>query len=176
MKSIVVIEGSESDDAKTNEFLKILRACNVKYRALTASAHVHAGQDFVDFVANLPERIIVFIGGMSLVAPGIISAMRRNMGRYDTMVFGVPTDLDARSAIEVLPLGTFALTAGLNTISLTHGIKNNALAVAQFVFMITGDTAIGEGLATWYAEMKKEKPIKEITLNTDGLIPEKEKK
>ena len=173
---IVVIEGSKSDDEKTNEFLRILEECNVRYRTLTASAHVHAGQAFVNFVENIPERIIVFIGGMSLVAPGIISGIRRNMDKFDSMVFGVPTDLDARSAVEVLPIGTFVLTAGLNTINLTHSIKNNALAVAHFVFMVTGDTDISEGLAAWYAKMKKEKPMEEIVLDKNGLIPKKEKK
>ncbi|MDD5291459.1 MAG: AIR carboxylase family protein [Patescibacteria group bacterium] len=173
---VLVIEGSESDNPKTNEFLKILEACNVKYHALVASAHVHAGQDFFNFVASLPERFIVFIGGMSLVAPGIISRTRYNMGRYDTMVFGVPTDPEARSAVEVLPQGTFVLTSGLNTVSPTHGIQNNALAVAHFVFIVTGDTDIGEGLTAWYKNMKEKKPIKKFELDKDGLIPEKEKK
>ena len=175
-EGVVVIAGSRSDDERTKEFLRILKECRVGYRTLVASAHVYAGQAFVDFVENIPERIIVFIGGMSLVAPGIISGIRRNMGRFDSMVFGVPTDSEARSAVEVLPLGTFVLTAGLNTINLTHGIKNNALAVAHFVLMVTGDKDISEGLTAWYAKLKAKKPMEEIDLDGEGFIPEREKK
>ncbi len=176
MTQVLVIEGSRTDDEKTNMFLKILRDCNVKYRVDCASAHWYAGAEYLEYVKNAAkEKIVIFIGGMSLVAPGIISAMLRNLGRHNVSVFAVPTDEAARSAIEDLPVGTPVITSGLNTVSARHSIKNSALAVAKMVFAITEDPEIGRGLEKWFRDTRNTKPLDwNMSLDKNGLIPKKE--
>lgn len=176
MTRILVIEGSRTDDEKTNAFLKILKECNVDYRVDCASVHWWAGGYYQEYVKAVSDiKIIVFIGGMSLVAPGIISAMLRNMNCYDILVFAVPTDEAARSAIEDLPVGTPVITSGLNTVSSSHSIKNSALAVAKLALTITGDDEIRQGLEKWFHKTRSKKPLDwNISLDENGLIPDKD--
>ena len=172
---VMVIQGSETDAKFSNMFLGILKACNVTYEHHTASAHWHI-ENYGPFLDAIKQDIIVFIGGMSLVAPGIISAYYRNKGLHEKQIIGIPTDVAARSACEDLPLGTPLLTPGLNTVSVSHSIQNGALAVAKLVYLITKDPKIYEGLQNWFSETRAKKKIWKTELGEDGLIPVKEEK
>lgn len=174
-KDVIVVEGSRTDDAKTNLVLEILHAVGVTYRVFAGSCHWHSAKDFESFVDDIRERFIVFIGGMELAAPGIIAARNRNNKTLHKLVIGIPTDKAARSAIENLPFGTAVLTPGLNETSVKHSIQNGALSVAQLVGMNFKPKVL-EKLNQWYAEMRDSKPLEEIELNEKRLIPIEEKK
>ena len=169
-----VLLGSESDSIYANFLLEVLRDTYVRYDVSVISCHRNAGEDFEKFVKKIEERIIVFIGGMSLAAPGIIESILRNTIKYDHIVFGVPTDKAARSAIEDLPLGTAIITSGLNEISIKHSIVNSALAVAKLAAML-GNNEVFSGLADWYSKTNEKKPIIPSVKLANGLIPEKNK-
>jgi len=168
-KDVIVIEGSRTDDKKTNLVLEILHAVGVTYRVFAGSCHWHTAKEFEDFVDNIKERLIVFIGGMELAAPGIIAARNRNNKTLHKLVIGIPTDKAARSAIENLPLGTAVLTPGLNETSVTHSIQNGALGVAQLAGMFSKPKIL-RNLEQWYEKTKSTKPLEEIKLNEKGLI------
>lgn len=161
MKSpqVLVIEGSRTDDKETKKFTDILDACNVSYLVDCASVDWHAGKEYSDYIQQLPEetKLIAFIGGMSLAAPGIISAELRNLSIHDVSVFGVPTDKAAQSAIEDRPVGNPLLTSGLNRTSSSHSIQNSALAVSRLALAIYKDPKIEEGLEKWFKEMREGK-------------------
>lgn len=174
LRNVMVIEGSRTDDEPTNIFLKILRDCKVTYQVKSASAHWHAGDIYTTFLLGIEEDIIVFIGGMSLVGPGLISAIYRNKLMFEKNIIGIPTDEAARSACEDLPMGVPLLTPGLNTISAKHSIINGALAVAKLVLMQTRNNDIRQGLIDWFDKTRKKKPIEDIELNKHDLITPKE--
>jgi len=161
MKSpqVLVIEGSRTDDEKTKKFTNILHACNVSYQIDCASADWHAGIAYSEYIKQLPveTKLIAFIGGMSLVAPGLISAELRNRSVHDVLVIGVPTDEAARNAIENRPLGNPLLTSGLNEISSDHSIQNSALAVAKLALSIYRDPQIHSGLEEWFKGLREGK-------------------
>lgn len=166
--SVRLILGSESDVEKGNIFLATLRESGVDCQVSIASCHRNIGGEFEKFVVGIQEKIIVMLGGMELAAPGIIESLLRNAEKFDSIVFGVPTDKAARSAIENLPQGTAIITSGLNEISLKHSIINSALAVAKLVAML-GDESVKEGLKAWYR--KNSKPVvPNVKLGEDGLI------
>lgn len=173
-KHVMVIEGSRTDDKLTNILLEVLEACNVTYGTDSASAHWNI-DEYNEYLLSIEEDIIVFIGGMSLVAPGFISALYRNKLMFEKNVIGIPTDKAARSACEDLPVGTPLLTPGLNTTSVKHSIINGALATAKLVLLVTKSSDVRQGLTDWFGEMRKEKSIEHIALNDKGLIPTKEK-
>jgi hypothetical protein len=106
---------------------------------------------------------------MSLAAPGIIRSWLISLNRHDRIVFGIPLDAAARSAIEDLPLGCPVITCGLNTVSVSHSIVNSALAIAHIIAATGWDSG---RVTQWYAENKSKKQLKhEIELDEKGLIP-----
>lgn len=173
-KHVRILLGSESDAKSANIILNILKRVGVTYRVSIISCHRHAGVIFNGFIADIEESIIVFIGGMSLAAPGLIESFLRNTEVFNRIVFAIPTDNAARSAIEDLPMGTAIITSGLNEVSLTHSLSNSALAIAKLSMMINGDSTVT--LRDYYRELGKSKPLIEKFILEDGLIPIKEKK
>ncbi len=169
MNDVRVILGSESDGNNANIILKVLRDVAVKYGVSVASCHRNSGGRFEKFTKDIKEKIIVFIGGMSLAAPGLIESILRNTNNHDYIVFGVPTDKPARSAIEDLPMGTAIITSGLNETSLEHSLTNSALAIAKLA-AILGNKEVFEGLAYWHKEIKDEKPLVPEVKLTEGLM------
>lgn len=139
MADIKFILGSETDAKDANELLKIWERLGIETEVSIGSCHWHTGDDkagFEKFIKEIREKIIVFIGGMSLAAPGIIEAINKVNNQSDKIVFAVPTDQAARSAIEDVPKGTALLTSGLNTISLKHSLFNSAVAVAKLALCL----------------------------------------
>jgi len=171
MAQVLVIEGSRTDDKNTNILLKILCECNVDYRVDCASAHWYAGLIYADYIKKIKEKIIIFIGGMSPSAPGIISAILRNLNKHDTIVIGIPADKAARSAIEDLPMGTPVLMPGFNTTSVKHSIINGGLTAAKLALAQSNNELIRDGLSDWFLNKHRKKPIERIVLNDKGLIP-----
>lgn len=170
-KKIMVrlILGSESDAEKGNIFLKVLEEVGVECRVSIASCHRNIGGEFEQTIFGISEEIIVMLGGMELAAPGIIESLLRNAENFDSIVFGIPTDRAARSAIENLPKGTAIITSGLNEISVTHSIINSALAVAKLVGMLGKKGAVEDGLRAWYK--KNSKPVVlDVKLDENSLI------
>ncbi len=165
-----VILGSKSDAGKANIALAILHQLGVRYNVNVASCHWNAGLDLHEYSVGIIEKIVMFIGGLELAAPGLLEATVRNTGRMDLLVFGVPLDKAARSALENLPPGTFVYTNGFNEIDVTHSLKNSALAVAKLAGVL-GRSEILENLKKWYEESKKGKGIeRNIELNNNGMI------
>jgi phosphoribosylcarboxyaminoimidazole (NCAIR) mutase len=169
MIRVRVIVGSESDAEKANIFLRVLKVTGIGYSVSVASCHRNAGE-LEMFVRNIDEKLIVFIGGMSLAAPGFIMSMLIWMERVGQIVFAVPLDVAARSAIEDLPVGTPVITCGLNTVSVTHSITNSALAVAHIASL--DEQFKNPDLVQWYRDNRAKKPLKEkVELDENGLIP-----
>jgi len=140
-KHLRIILGSESDIKNANIVLTIWQIFGINSAVSIGSCHWHSGDDFNEFVKSIPEDIIVFLGGMSLHAPAIIKSILFNANIF-TLVVGVPTDKSARDAIEVLPEGAGILTTGLNTISLTHSLKNAAYSIAPLIAKLNPDSGI----------------------------------
>jgi len=180
MAQIRFILGSKTDRPNANVMLAIWHILSIRAHVSIVSCHWHVGDEdlgFEAFVKSIPERLIVFIGGMSLAAPGIIETINKVSGYSDKIVFAVPTDKAARSAIEDLPMGTALLTSGLNTISLKHSLVNSAIAVAKLANLMVPP---GERrqvaqfeLKEYLSAMKEEKAIVPKVELVDGLIPEK---
>ena len=91
-KDVILILGSETDKPKANIVLKIWNKARLDYRVAIASCHRHGGGDFAAFICSISEKLIVFIGGMSLAAPGLIEVINKKADRFDAIVFGIPTD------------------------------------------------------------------------------------
>lgn len=173
-EDVILILGSKTDGQNANVVLKIWGTLGITYRVAIASCHRHGGGEFEKFINGLEKNIIVFIGGMSLAAPGLIETLNKGAKKIDILVFAIPTDKAARSAIENLPAGTAIITSGLNTISLTHSLKNNALAIAKLIAMLKKE-GVFTHLKRFYEIMNGEKPLtSEVKLNKNGLIPIKE--
>ena len=167
-----LIMGSPNDAKNANVVKAVLNSIGIECIVSQASCHRNAGDDFNAFVyKKCKERIVVFIGGMELAAPGLIASLLRNINEFYTTVFGIPTDAAARSAIENLPAGTAIITSGLNEISLTHSLTNSALSIAQLAINFSGCPELYENLKQWYINATKEKPLVEEVKLVDGLIP-----
>jgi phosphoribosylcarboxyaminoimidazole (NCAIR) mutase len=177
MPDIRFVLGSETDAKEANELLKVWNRLSIKTEVSIASCHWHAGDEgdgFEKFIKGIAERIIVFIGGMSLAAPGIIETINKVNGCCEKIVFAVPTDQAARSAIEDVPKGTALLTSGLNTVSLNHSLFNSAVAVAKLAFMAMPKGRAPEAafqLRVLLSEIRQSKPIVEKIKLANGLIP-----
>lgn len=164
-----VIMGSQSDAERTNELLTILKRLEIPYNVSVASCHRNEAE-LVQFVLSLKEQIIVFIGGMSLAAPGIIRSIYTANKVMTKIIFGIPLDVAARSAIEDLPAGTPVTTCGLNTAGFRHSLTNSALAIGH-IFAVSGNGSVTQHLSEWYDEQQKEKPLVESVGLVYGLIP-----
>lgn len=172
-----IIMGSMSDAERANELLAILKQLEIPYNVSIASCHRNEAE-LAKFVLSLKEQIIVFIGGMSLAAPGIIRSIYTANKVMTKIVFGIPLDVAARSAIEDLPAGTPVSTCGLNTAGFRHSLVNSALNIGHIV-AVAGNELVSKQLSAWYGEQQKEKPLIESVELVHGLIPipkEEEKK
>ena len=173
MKDIYLILGSKTDWENANFILKVWREIGITYTVGIASCHRHGGGDFEEFIKGIEEKLIVFIGGMSLAAPGLIETVNKKASRWNCFIFGVPTDKAARSAIEDLPKGTAIITCGLNTVSLKHGLINSALVTAKLAATLNENLAALAKITTWYYQNLKDNPlVSAIKLDENGLIPE----
>jgi phosphoribosylcarboxyaminoimidazole (NCAIR) mutase len=167
--------GSKSDWLMGNVFLKLMKELGIRVHPSIASCHWSAGNDYTEFCFNISENIIVVMGGMSLAAPGTIESMIRNFKEFGMIVFGIPLDEAALSAIQDLPPGIPVMTCGLNKKDVRASITNAALAIARIIGR--DDSNVQEKIAEYYAKKKKEKGIVEkIQLNKDGLISEPKKR
>lgn len=169
-----LILGSESDFPNANIVLAELHKRGVHCGVSVASCHWHSGtDDFINFLKNIPESIIAFLGGMSLQAPAIIEAILKNIQK-PSLVIGIPTDAAARSALEDLPALTGILTTGLNTVSVSHSLKSAGATIAKLVAFTFDDNEIWEKIAKIHRETRD--GDKRIRLDIDlenGLIPAK---
>lgn len=171
-KDCILIMGSSSDKDNANKVLKIWHEVGVDPRVAIASCHKHGGGGFAEFINGIEEKLIVFLGGMSLAAPGLIEVInKKSTERSDAIVFGIPTDAAALSAIQDLPKGTAIITSGLNQVSLTHSLVNSALATAKLAMISGQNDNIFVGLNKWYKNNVEENPlVPDMELSTDGII------
>jgi len=168
-----VNQGSKSDWKWTNKLLALFRKLGVRYAVATGSCHWGAGKEFEEHIKRFPEDVIVIIGGMSLAAPGIASALDRNAKRSGRIIMGIPLDEAAHSAIEDLPPGTPVLTCGYNRVNVEASIINAGLAIANII--ARQDSIVRDKLQRWFEEMgKKKRSVADENL-VDGLLPEPEK-
>jgi phosphoribosylcarboxyaminoimidazole (NCAIR) mutase len=176
-KDVTLILGSPSDAENGNVILRIWKSLGLTYVVACASCHRHNGpMGFHEFVDSIKTKIIAMHGGMTYAAAGDVISLLRNLGRLDTMIITIPADVEARSAIEVLPTGTAGLTPGLNTIRPKSSLENGALVIAQLAGIIYRKPQILEKLAEWYALQLKDKPLVPDVPLVNGLIPIEEKK
>ena len=164
--------GSETDAENANHVLRVWHDLHLDYVGSYLSAHRQAGAEFTGKILAMKEPIIAFMGGLSLAAPGEISGILVNNIRPEQIVFGIPTDRAARSAIENLPAGTVVLTSGLNEISPRHGFINSALAIARIANLIEPNRP---NIINWHIRFNQSKPSKKIQFDPNGLIPELKK-
>ena len=173
MEDAYLILGSKKDWKNANVILEVWRDVSMTHWVGIASSHRHGDNDFADFIRGIKERLIVFIGGQSLAAPGLIETINKKAEKWDCFVFGVPTDKAARSAIEDLPKGTAIITCGLNETSLESGLVNSALVTAKLAARLSGNLLIIPGLIKWHYQNLKENPLTPVVeLDENGLIPE----
>jgi phosphoribosylcarboxyaminoimidazole (NCAIR) mutase len=166
-----LVLGSESDAPHGNVVIDVFKKVGVRYEVRIASCHRDAGQDFIEFLEALRAPIIAYLGGMEFAAPGIAESTNRNLGILDKLVYAIPTDIAARSAIENLPMGTGIATSGLNEKLFKHSMINSALTIAKIAGML-GNRDIFHGLAKYYADLRKDKPlVSKVQLTGDGFIP-----
>jgi phosphoribosylcarboxyaminoimidazole (NCAIR) mutase len=176
-KDVTLILGSSSDAENGNVILSIWKSLELEYTVADASCHRHNGpMGFHKFIDSIKTKIIAMHGGMSYAAFGDVVSYLRNMRRLDTIVIGIPADVEARSAIEVLPTGTAGLTPGLNTIRPKSSLENGALVIAQLAGIIYNKPWILDNLADWYDRQLVEKPLVTDVPLVNGLIPIKNKK
>lgn len=170
---IHIILGSETDISNANKILRLWRRFGLDYVVSIASCHWHSGAGFDRLVSTIQEKVIAFLGGMSLQAPAIIESMEKNQGEFK-LVIGIPTDEAALSAIMDLPKGTGILTTGLNRISLSHSLENAALTIAKNLALIYGDLEIQKKILDYHREKRDgEKRIQAyLELDENGLIPD----
>jgi phosphoribosylcarboxyaminoimidazole (NCAIR) mutase len=165
-----LVLGSETDKTHGNVMLAIFREVGVQCGVTILSCDRDSGDGFEPMVASFKESLIVYVGGMDLAAPAIVGALNNNAGRLNKIIFAVPTDTAARSAIENRPMGNPIMTCGLNEISLKHSVTNSALAIARLAGML-GDQDILDRLKEWHKKFRSGKPMKENVPLLDGLIP-----
>lgn len=169
-KDVLLILGSKSDKRFANTVLETWKKVGLTYRVAIASCHKHGGGEFKGFIDGIDEKIIVFLGGMSLAAPGLIEMLRQKAGR-NAIVFGIPTDKAALSAIQDLPKGTPVSTCGLNQVNLTHSLINGALAVANMFAVLTGSEKVSGGLDLYHKATVEANPLTpNVELGSDGLL------
>lgn len=173
---VQLVLGSETDAPHGNTMIEIFKAVGVKYKVSYASCHRDAGDDLLEFLASIGAPIIAYLGGMEFAAPGVAESINRNVGHLGQLVFAIPTDKAARSAIENLPMGVGIATSGLNEISLRHSLVNSALTIAKLAAMLGNQNVLAH-LARWYIDFRKSKPlVVNVALTEKGFIPIKEKK
>jgi phosphoribosylcarboxyaminoimidazole (NCAIR) mutase len=175
MALVRLVLGSKTDAENANKILAIWKEIGLSYKVSSASCHRHGGGDFAKFVLSIKEPFIAFIGGMSLAAPGLIEVVKKKALQARYIVFAIPTDKAARSAVEDLPAITAIITSGLNTVSLSHSLKNSAVAIAKLCFLVSEDESIIDGLFKLYKKEELDKPLEEEIELVDGLIPIKKK-
>ena len=165
-----LILGSETDKDHGNVMLSVFKDVGVQCGVTILSCDRDSGDGFEPIAASFKESIIVYVGGMDLAAPAIVGALNNNTGRFDKIIFAVPTDTAARSAIENRPMGNPIMTCGLNEISIRHSVTNSALAIAKLAGML-GDRDILVRLREWHKKFRAGKPMRESVSLIDGLIP-----
>ncbi|EKE21051.1 MAG: phosphoribosylaminoimidazole carboxylase catalytic subunit [uncultured bacterium] len=163
--------GSMSDWRMGNLFLALMKKFGIRVHPSVASCHWSAGNDFTVFIAGIEEDLIAIMGGLSLAAPGIAGSTIQNLEEFGKLVFGIPLDEAALSAIQDLPPGVPILTCGFNKKDVTISITNAALAVARIIGR--DDPAVQQKIADYYRVKREEKGIVEkIELDQNGLIPD----
>lgn len=168
-----VNQGSKSDWKWTNKLLALFQKLGIRYGVSTGSCHWGAGKEFEEHIKRFPENIIVIIGGMSLAAPGIASALDRNAKKIGRIMMGIPLDEAAHSAIEDLPPGTPVLTCGYNRVNVEASIINAGLAIANIIARY--DLDVRAKLQHWFEEMGRKKQSVTDENLIDGLLPDPKK-
>lgn len=169
-KDILLIMGSKTDKEKANVVLKKWKELGLEARVAIASCHKHGGGEFKSFIDEIDERIIVFLGGMSLAAPGLIQVLMQKAGR-NKIIYAIPTDKAAVSAVNDLPKGTAIIPGIFNQVSLTHGLINNALNIANLYCVLNNSDRISAALVLDHKKTVEENPLTpDIKLDANGLL------
>ncbi len=175
--AVRVVLGSPTDWEKANIVLGVLRDIGIPYNVSIASCHWHTGEvpekDFVNFIRELEEDLIAYVGGLQFAAPGITETINKNSSQAHKIVMVVPTDEIAYQANENFPLGTVVFMTGRNSKNSEHDLKNRALGIAKVFAWRYPD--LRPDLQAYYDKMKENKPlVKEVEL-VNGLIPDPKK-
>jgi len=167
---VLLIMGSKSDKEKANKVLGVWKDLDLNARVAITSCHKHGGGEFKKFIDGIDERIVVFLGGMSLVAPGLIQMLMQKADK-NKVIFAIPTDKAALSAIQDLPKGTPVMTCGLNQVSLEHSLINSALAIANLYCILNNSNRVKSKISLRHQKIVWDNPLTpNIELNSDGLL------
>ncbi len=172
-RPVRLILGSDSDWKVANVILGILNEIGIPVRVSIASCHWYTGDGFEEFIRELKEDLIVYVGGMQFAAPGIVETINKVSGQPYKIVLAVPTDKIAQHACEDFPKGTAVFTAGFNSVVLECGIKNSALGVAKLYAWRYPE--FQPALHWFFKEMRTGKALVEEVELVAGLIPEPKK-
>lgn len=171
-----IVLGSSSDAEKANIILGILQRCGVSYGVSVCSCHRQAGPEFNDFIFNIEEKIIAYIGGMSFGAPGDAESVARNAKQLMKLFVSIPLDKTAMLTTETLPEGVPILTTGFNRENITHGLKNAGMALVKLAALVHNKPEILNKLQLIFDELgEKKKLVPAVELGENGLIPTNKK-
>lgn len=125
MSKVAVIVGSESDRAKADEAIGILKSFGVKYDFKVLSAHRNP-RELDSYVSNSDADVFIAIAGLSAALPGCIAS------RSLKPVIGVPREvkiggLDALLSIVQMPRGVPVACVGIDN------AKNAALLAVEIL-------------------------------------------
>lgn len=171
--AIRIILGSASDWEIANIVLKVLRDVRIPYKVSIVSCHWNTGDGFVEFIRDLEEDLIAYLGGMQFAAPGIAETINKVSRQSYKIVLVVPTDKIARRACEDFPQGTVVFTAGYNSVIPEHGLKNSALGIAKLYAWRYPE--FRPFLQAYFDNMRASKPLVKIVELFNGLIPDPKK-
>lgn len=169
--SVRLILGSKSDIKHANVILSVLRCIGIPAKVSVASCHWHTGDGFEEFIRELEEDLIAYIGGMQFAAPGIAETINKVSKQSYKIILAIALDKIAQRACEDFPLGTVVFTAGFNSIDLKTGLQNSALGIANLYAWRYPD--FRQKLRDYYYALRVEKVLAgELQLDKKGLIPD----
>ncbi len=169
--SVRIILGSMSDWEKANIVLGVLKKIGVPYNVDVASCHWNTGDGLEEFIREIKEELIVYIGGMQFAAPGIAETINKVSGQSYKIILAIPLDKVAKHACEDFPAGTAVFTAGFNSLDLKAGLINNALGIAKLYAWRYPD--FRSPVQEYFDRLKTEKQlVADVELDEKGLIPD----
>ncbi|MEM2876276.1 MAG: 5-(carboxyamino)imidazole ribonucleotide mutase [Candidatus Bathyarchaeia archaeon] len=123
MGKVAILVGSESDRAKADEAIDVLRRFNVEYDLRVLSAHRNP-KELDEYVSSSDAEIFIAIAGLSAALPGYVAS------RSLKPVIGVPRNvmvggLDALLSMVQMPTGVPVACVGIDN------AKNAALLAVE---------------------------------------------
>lgn len=125
MKELVIIAGSNSDEAFVEQGLKICNELKIDYEFKIFSAHRNL-EELLEYLETIEKngetKVIVAVAGLSAALPGVVAA------KVKLPVIGVPVDcgplngVDALLSIAQMPKGVPVATMAIGKAGMINSI------------------------------------------------------